>query len=76
MKTLTLHKVYYTILSLQPQRQGCQGALGVKTIEFFSRRIYMKITKIEFSSQRKEILLFLTTNMAAMTSRSNQQYEG
>ena len=30
--------------------------------------------KIEFSSQRREILLFLTTNMAAVTSRANQQY--
>ena len=34
-------------------------------------RIYMKI---EFSSQRREMLLFLTTNMAAVTSRANQQY--
>ena len=31
--------------------------MGIKTIEF-SRRIY---TKIEFSSQRREMLLFLTT---------------
>ena len=30
--------------------------------------------KIEFSSQRTEMLLFLTTNMAAVTSRANQQY--
>ena len=29
--------------------------------------------KIEFGSQRREMLLFLTTNMAAMTSRANQQ---
>ena len=29
--------------------------------------------KIEFSSQRREMLLFLTTNMAAVTSRANQQ---
>ena len=27
----------------------------------------------DFSSQRREMLLFLTTNMAAMTSRANQQ---
>ena len=27
----------------------------------------------EFSSQRREVLLFLTTNMAAVTSRANQQ---
>ena len=29
--------------------------------------------KIEFSSQRREMLLFLTDNMAAVTSRANQQ---
>ena len=29
---------------------------------------------MEFSSQRREMLLFLTTNMAAVTSRANQQY--
>ena len=39
--------------------------LGVKTIEFFSRRIYMKI---DFSSQKREMLFFLTTNMAAVMS--------
>ena len=37
----------------------------------FSWRIYMKM---EFSSQRRKKLLFLTTNMAAVTSRANQQY--
>ena len=36
-----------------------------------SRRIYMKM---EFSSQRREMFLFLITNMAAVTSRANQQY--
>ena len=30
--------------------------------------------KIEFSSQRTEMLLFLTTNMATVTSRASQQY--
>ena len=40
------------------------------SIEFFSQRIYVKI---EFSSQRREILLFFTTNMAAVTSHANQQ---
>ena len=30
--------------------------------------------KIEFSSQRRETLLFLTTNMVAVTSLANQQY--
>ena len=29
--------------------------------------------KIEFSSQRKELSLFLATNMAGMTSLANQQ---
>ena len=55
------------ILGLQPCDKAAM--LGVKTKEF-SRRIYMKI---EFSSQRREMLLFLTTNMAAVTSRANQQ---
>ena len=31
--------------------------------------------KKEFSSQRREIFFFLTTNMAAVTSRANQQLE-
>ena len=31
--------------------------------------------KIEVSSQKREMLLFLTTNMAAVTSRANQQLE-
>ena len=30
--------------------------------------------QIEFSSQRIEMLLFLTTDMAAVTSRANQQF--
>ena len=30
--------------------------------------------KKEFSSQRREMLLFLITNMAAVTSRVNQQH--
>ena len=32
--------------------------------------------KIEFSSQRREMLFFLTTNMAAVTSPANQQFKG
>ena len=43
--------------------------LKVKTIEFFPG-IYIKI---EFSSQRREMLLFLTANIAAVTSHANQQ---
>ena len=30
--------------------------------------------KMEFSSQRIEMCLFLATTVAAMTSRANQQY--
>ena len=30
--------------------------------------------KMEFSSQRREKLLFFTTNMVVMTSRINQQF--
>ena len=52
------------IIGLQPRDKAAM--LGVNTIAFFSQRIYVKI---EFSSQRREILLFLTTNMAAVTSR-------
>ena len=44
--------------------------LGVNKTEFFVEEIYMKI---QFSSQRREMLLFLSTNMAAVTSRANQQ---
>ena len=48
-----------------------QGShVGGQNKRIFPRRIYMKI---EFSSQRREMLLFLTTNMAAVTSRANQQ---
>ena len=45
--------------------------VGGQNKRIFPRRIYMKI---EFRSQRREMLLFLTTNMAAVTSRANQQY--
>ena len=47
------------------------GHVGGQKNKNFSRRIYMKK---EFSFQRREMLLFLTTNMAAVTSRANQQY--
>ena len=36
-------------------------------------KIQFLYMKIKFSSQRREILLFLTTNMAAVTPRANQQ---
>ena len=48
------------------------GDVGGHYKRIFSRRIYMKI---EFSFQRREMLLFLTTNMAAVTSRTNYQYQ-
>ena len=44
------------------------GHVGGQNKRIFPRRIYMKI---EFSSQRRKMLLFLTTNMAAVTSRPN-----
>ena len=56
---------------LQPRDKAAM--LEVNTIEFFSRTIYMKI---KFGSQRREMILFLTTNMAAVTSRANQQLNG
>ena len=49
-------------------RQPCWGQNNI----IFSGRIYLKIEL--FSSQRRETLLFLTTNMAAVTSLANQQY--
>ena len=39
----------------------------------FSERMYMKM---EFSSLRREMLLFLTANKAAMTSRANHLFSG
>ena len=59
------------ILSLQPRDKATM--LGASKKELFSRRIYMKI---EVTSQRREMLLFLTTNMAAVTSPANQNYNG
>ena len=47
------------------------GHVGGQNKRIFPRRIYMKI---ELSSQRREMLLFLTTNMGAVTSRANQQF--
>ena len=58
------------ILCLQPRDEAAM--LGVKTIKFDSLRIFVKM---ELTSQRREMLLFLTTNMAVVTSRANQEYE-
>ena len=49
-------------------RRDKAAMLGVKTIEIFW--FYMKK---EFSSQRRAKVLFLTTNISAVTSRANQQ---
>ena len=59
------------ILSLQPPDKATM--LRASTIELFSRRIYMKI---EVTSQRREMLLFLMTKMAAVTSPADQKYKG
>ena len=66
-----ISRYHVDILSLQPRDKATM--LGVSTIELFSRRIYMKI---EVTSQRREMLLFLTTKMAAVTSPANQNYKG
>jgi len=50
------------ILDLQPRDKATM--LEVNTIEIL----------LEKFTQRREMLLFLTTNMAAVTSRGNQQY--
>ena len=70
-KYTTLKNVVFPpprILGLQPRDKATM--LGVNTINFFLGRIYVKI---KFGSQRREMLLFLTTNMATVTSRANQQ---
>ena len=57
------------ILVLEPRDKA---AMLVVHIIIFFRRIYMKI---EFVSQRREMLLLLTTIMAAVTSRANRQQD-
>ena len=59
----SLVKVNNTYSWFATTRQG--GHIGGRY-----NRIYMKI---EFSSQRREMLLFLTANMATVTSRTNQR---
>ena len=66
-----ISRYHMGILSLQPRDKATM--LGVSTIELFFRRIYMKI---EVTSQRREMLLFLMTKMAAVTSPANQKYNG
>ena len=57
------------ILGLQP----CDKAvmLDDNTIEFFVRNLY----EMGLNSQRRETLLFVSSDVATMTSRANQQYE-
>ena len=66
-----ISRYHVGILGLQPRDKATM--LGVNTIELFSRRILMKI---EVTSQRREMLFFLITDMAAVTSPANQQYKG
>ena len=46
----------------------------VNTIKIIVKNLY-DYMKMGFISQRIEMFLFLTTNMAAMTLRANHQYE-
>ena len=55
------------IPGLQPRQKAAM--LGDQYNRIFPRRIYMKM---EFSSQKREMPLFSTSNMAAVTSRANQ----
>ena len=66
-----ISRYHVDILSLQPRNK--ETMFGVSTIELFSRRIYMKI---EVTFQRREMLLFLKTKMAAVTSPANQKFKG
>ena len=61
-RTVTQFACKDSILSLQTTLQG--GHVGGQYNRIFSPIIYMKM---EVSSQRREMLLFLTTNMAAVT---------
>ena len=70
--TLTIQMVY-NFLTVSPKkffvcnhvrRRPCEGVS--------TKEIYMEI---ELSSHRREMLLFLTTNMAGVTSHANHQYK-
>ena len=54
---------------MQPREKAAM--LGVYTIEFFLEEFTRKQSL--HGCQRREMLLFLATNMAAVTSRANQQ---
>ena len=57
------------ILGSQPCDKGAM--LDDNTIEFFLRNLY----EMGLSSRRREMLLFVSSNVAVMTSRANQQCE-
>ena len=67
------------ILALTKKREGILGLqardkaamLVFNTTEFFLKEFTLKM---EFTSQRREIFLFLTTNMTVAMSRANQQW--
>ena len=54
---------------MQPRDQV--AVLVFNKIEFFLKEFTLKM---EFTSQRRETFLFLTTNMAVVMSRANQQW--
>ena len=57
------------ILGLQPRDKAAM--LDDNAIEFFLRNLH----EIGLSSQRREMLLFVSSKVAATKSRANQQYE-
>ena len=69
-KCLYQELLYFYFLGLQPRDKA--AVLVVNTKQFFSRTIYLKV---EVSFQRREMLLFLATNIAVVKSRANQQLE-
>ena len=50
--------------------KAANSMLDDNAIEFFLRNLH----EIGLSSQRREMLLFMSSNLAAVTSRANQQY--
>ena len=57
------------ILGSQPRDK--EAMLNDKTIEIFLRNLH----EIGLSSRWREMLLFVSSNVAPMTSRGNQQYD-
>ena len=69
LSTMWALSVLNGILGSQPCDKAAM--LDDNTIELFLRNLY----EIGLSSQRREMLLFVSSNVAAMTSRANQQCE-